>query len=161
VLRSVDSAYAAANRKLSTPRLTTGDQSTRSSGKIRTGRGADAARIAGFAHQGGRNPPDGGGSVATRWRTSLETYRRYLEGAVRAKFDLEGTPMRIGFRTGANPFAEVIGASNMRCARSAWQPVATDSDTLKGLRPPTGPIHSAMSADSARGEFLKRSLSRK
>jgi GTP-binding protein len=57
-----------------------------------------------FAHQGGRNPP-----VIVIHGNSLsdvpETYRRYLEGVIRDKFDLEGTPMRIEFRTTTNPFA--------------------------------------------------------
>ena len=103
VLRSVDSAYAAANRKLSTPRLTRviNDAVERQNPPRR---GAIRPKLR-FAHQGGRNPP-----IIVVHGNSLaeipETYRRYLEGAIRAKFDLEGTPMRIEFRTGANPFAK-------------------------------------------------------
>jgi len=33
------------------------------------------------------------------------SYRRYLEGYFREQFKLEGTPLRIEFRTGANPYA--------------------------------------------------------
>ncbi|NBS98391.1 MAG: GTP-binding protein, partial [Betaproteobacteria bacterium] len=96
VLRSVDAAYAAANRKLSTPRLTRViiDAVERQNPPRR---GATRPKLR-FAHQGGRNPP-----IIVIHGNSLadipETYRRYLEGAVRAKFDLEGTPMRIEFRT--------------------------------------------------------------
>lgn len=103
VLRSVDAAYAAANRKLSTPRLTRViiDAVERQNPPRR---GATRPKLR-FAHQGGRNPP-----IIVIHGNSLadipETYRRYLEGAVRAKFDLEGTPMRIEFRTGANPFSK-------------------------------------------------------
>ena len=103
VLRSVDSAYAAANRKLSTPRLTRviNDAVERQNPPRR---GSTRPKLR-FAHQGGRNPP-----IIVVHGNSLgdipETYRRYLEGAIRAKFDLEGTPMRIEFRTGANPFAK-------------------------------------------------------
>lgn len=35
-----------------------------------------------------------------------DSYRRYLEGFFREKFDLAGTPLRIEFRTGRNPYAE-------------------------------------------------------
>jgi GTP-binding protein len=34
-----------------------------------------------------------------------ETYKRYLENFFREKFALTGTPMRIEFRTGRNPYA--------------------------------------------------------
>ena len=103
VLRSVDAAYAAANRKLSTPRLTRViiDAVERQNPPRR---GSTRPKLR-FAHQGGRNPP-----IIVIHGNSLadipETYRRYLEGAIRAKFDLEGTPMRIEFRTGANPFSK-------------------------------------------------------
>jgi hypothetical protein len=33
------------------------------------------------------------------------TYTRFLEGRFRAVFKLEGTPMRVEYRTGDNPFA--------------------------------------------------------
>jgi len=103
VLRSVDSAYAAANRKLSTPRLTRViNDAVERQNPPRRGMTRPKLR---FAHQGGRNPP-----IIVVHGNSLadipETYRRYLEGAIRAKFDLEGTPMRIEFRIGANPFAK-------------------------------------------------------
>jgi len=35
-----------------------------------------------------------------------DSYRRYLEGAFRAALELEGTPVRIEFRTGANPYKD-------------------------------------------------------
>jgi GTP-binding protein len=35
-----------------------------------------------------------------------DNYRRYLEGWFRREFALEGTPLRIEFRSSANPFAE-------------------------------------------------------
>ncbi|KAA3140998.1 hypothetical protein F1988_12135, partial [Alistipes indistinctus] len=35
-----------------------------------------------------------------------ESYRRYLEGWFRDKFKLEGTPLRIEFRTNKNPYAQ-------------------------------------------------------
>ena len=58
-----------------------------------------------YAHQGGMNPP-----VVVVHGNSLQavsdSYRRYLEGFFREKFDLAGTPLRIEFRTGRNPYAE-------------------------------------------------------
>ena len=35
-----------------------------------------------------------------------ESYRRYLEADFRRVFGLEGTPLRIEFKSGRNPFAE-------------------------------------------------------
>ena len=55
------------------------------------------------AHQGGSNPPV---IVVHGNRTDLvpASYRRYLAGRFRAAFALVGTPLRIEFRTGENPF---------------------------------------------------------
>ncbi|MGC9185956.1 MAG: hypothetical protein ACP5GC_10975, partial [Thiomonas sp.] len=33
------------------------------------------------------------------------TYTRYLEGRLREKFDLTGTPLRIEYRSSINPYA--------------------------------------------------------
>ena len=56
-----------------------------------------------YAHQGGSNPPV---IVVHGNRTDLvpASYRRYLAGRFRAAFALVGTPLRIEFRTGENPF---------------------------------------------------------
>ena len=56
-----------------------------------------------YAHQGGSNPPT---IVVHGNQTDLvpASYRRYLAGRFRAAFDLVGTPLRIEFRTGDNPF---------------------------------------------------------
>ncbi len=57
-----------------------------------------------YAHLGGHNPPkvlihgSRGGLVP-------DSYRRYLERALREALKLEGTPIRIEFRQGENPFA--------------------------------------------------------
>lgn len=58
-----------------------------------------------FAHQGGRNPPlviVHGNLV----ESVPDTYRRYLENVFRKGFKLEGTPVRIEFREGENPFKD-------------------------------------------------------
>ena len=56
-----------------------------------------------YAHQGGSNPPV---IVVHGNQTELvpASYRRYLAGRFRAAFALVGTPLRIEFRTGENPF---------------------------------------------------------
>lgn len=35
-----------------------------------------------------------------------ESYRRYLEGYFRDTFNLAGTPLRVEFRTKANPYVD-------------------------------------------------------
>jgi GTP-binding protein len=35
-----------------------------------------------------------------------EAYKRFLEGRFRKEFDLVGTPLRIQFKSSANPFAD-------------------------------------------------------
>jgi GTP-binding protein len=57
-----------------------------------------------YAHQGGRNPPL---IVVHGNQTERlpQAYRRYLVNAFRKRFDLAGTPVRIEFRSGKNPYA--------------------------------------------------------
>ena len=56
-----------------------------------------------YAHQGGSNPP-----VIVVHGNQTEripaSYRSYLAGRFRSAFDLLGTPLRVEFRTGENPF---------------------------------------------------------
>lgn len=57
-----------------------------------------------YAHQGGQRPP----VVVIHGNQAdelPESYRRYLTRRFREALDLEGTPVRIELRTGANPFA--------------------------------------------------------
>ena len=66
-----------------------------------------------FAHQGGRNPPlivIHGNQV----NHLPDSYRRYLASAFRKAFRLEGTPVKIECRVGANPFA---GKTSNKSAR--------------------------------------------
>jgi GTP-binding protein len=58
-----------------------------------------------FAHQGGRNPP----RViihGNRLKTLPDAYKRYIENQLRARFKIVGTPIRLEFRDGKNPFAD-------------------------------------------------------
>ena len=102
MLKAVDGAYAAAMTKLATPKLTrllldavARQQPPRHSGfrpKMR------------YAHQGGMNPP-----VIVVHGSALDhvsaSYTRYLERTFQEAFKLQGTPLRIQFKSGHNPFA--------------------------------------------------------
>jgi GTP-binding protein len=57
-----------------------------------------------FAHPGGDHPP----TIVihgTRTKHIADSYRRYLENFFRRRYKLEGTPIRIEFREGENPYA--------------------------------------------------------
>jgi GTP-binding protein len=57
-----------------------------------------------FAHPGGSNPP----TIVihgSRTKHIAPAYRRYLENFFRKRYRMEGTPIRIDFRDGDNPFA--------------------------------------------------------
>ena len=56
-----------------------------------------------YAHQGGRNPPV---IVIHGNQTERlpESFRRYLINRFRKRFKLKGTPVRLAFKTGKNPF---------------------------------------------------------
>ena len=102
LMRAVDAAFGAAMAKLPTPKLTRAlmaaveRQSPPKSGLVRP-------KLR-YAHQGGMNPPRViiHGNALER---VPDSYKRYLEGFFRDKFALVGTPMRIEFRTGRNPYA--------------------------------------------------------
>jgi GTP-binding protein len=101
VMRSVDEAFAAAMAKLSTPKLTrTLIAAVAKQQPPRAGYSRPKLR---YAHQGGSNPP-----VIVIHGTALDdvpaTYRRYLEATFRKAFGLVGTPLRVEFRTGRNPY---------------------------------------------------------
>ncbi|MCW5298453.1 ribosome biogenesis GTPase Der [Herbaspirillum lusitanum] len=102
VMKSIDSAYAAAMSNLTTPKLTRAlieaveHQQPRRKGSIRP-------KLR-YAHQGGMNPP-----IVVIHGNALEgvddSYKRYLEKHFRETFSLVGTPLRIEFRSSKNPFA--------------------------------------------------------
>lgn len=103
LLKSVDTAYCAAMAKLPTPKLTRALQSaiTRQQ-PPRAGLIRPKLR---YAHQGGMNPP-----LIVIHGNALnhvpESYRRYLEGALRKAFKLQGTPLKVQFKHGRNPYAD-------------------------------------------------------
>ncbi len=104
LLKSVDKAFAAAMAKLPTPRLTrTLQLAVERQQPPRSGLVRPKMR---YAHQGGVNPP-----LIIVHGTALhsvpDAYRRYLEHFFSDAFKLQGTPLRIQFKVGANPYADV------------------------------------------------------
>ena len=103
LLKSVDEAYAAAMARLPTPRLTRALQlAVQRQQPPRAGMVRPKLR---YAHQGGVNPP-----LVVVHGTALnhvpDAYRRYLEHFLTDTFQLRGTPLRIQFKTGVNPYAD-------------------------------------------------------
>ncbi|HEY0878302.1 MAG TPA: ribosome biogenesis GTPase Der [Zeimonas sp.] len=102
LMRSVQAAYAAATAKLSTPKLTRALQEAVER-QPPPRRGATRPKMR-YAHQGGQNPP-----IVVVHGSALadvpDAYRRYLESWFRERFALSGTPLRVEFRSGANPYA--------------------------------------------------------
>nr|WP_211163375.1 ribosome biogenesis GTPase Der [Azoarcus taiwanensis] len=102
VLKSVDAAFAAAMSDLSTPRLTrTLQVAVAKQAPPRHGVFRPKMR---YAHQGGSNPP-----VVVIHGSALDqvpaSYVRFLERSFIEAFKLQGTPLRIQFKTAHNPYA--------------------------------------------------------
>lgn len=99
---SVQSAWLAASRELSTPQLTRELERAVAAHQPPLVRGRRIKLR--YAHQGGRNPPVI--VVHGNQAESLpESYKRYLANRFREVFDLYGTPVRFELRSGKNPFA--------------------------------------------------------
>ena len=103
LLRSVNAAHAAAFAKLSTPRLTRElIAAVEQQPPPRKGIFRPKMR---YAHQGGQNPPriivHGNALDAVP-----DSYRRYLEARFRTAFNLDGTPLRIEFKSSQNPYIQ-------------------------------------------------------
>ena len=118
LLKSVNQAYAAAMTKLPTPQLTRVLEEAIQ--KQQPPRGAFRPKMR-YAHQGGSNPP-----LIVIHGSALDkipdSYRRYLEKTFCDAFKLQGTPLRIEFKSGKNPFADkkhVLTESEQRAAHRA------------------------------------------
>ena len=102
MMRSVEAAWASANARMATGELT---RVLREAAARHPPPAVRGRRIKlRYAHQGGVNPP----VVVVHGNSAEETpepYARYLARAVRTRFGLHGTPLRIEFRSGENPFA--------------------------------------------------------
>jgi GTP-binding protein len=101
LLEAVDGAYRAATMDLPTPELTRVLEMAVQEHQPPLVRGRRIKLR--YAHQGGKNPP----IIVIHGNQTEEvpgSYQRYLGNRYREVFDLHGTPLRIEFRTGANPY---------------------------------------------------------
>ncbi len=102
LMQSVHSAYQASMREIATPELTRTLEAALEAHQPPLVRGRRIKLR--YAHQGGRNPPliviQG-----NQTRHVPEAYRRYLINVFRKSYHLDGTPVRIEFRSDDNPFA--------------------------------------------------------
>ncbi|MGE7136830.1 ribosome biogenesis GTPase Der [Luteibacter sp. NPDC031894] len=102
LMKAVVRAHAAATKELSSSELTRTLEKAYEAYQPPLVRG-HAPKLR-YAHPGGSNPP----TIVihgSRTKHIAPAYRRYLEGFFRKRFRLEGTPVRIDFRDGENPFA--------------------------------------------------------
>jgi GTPase len=101
VMASVDKAYRAAMREMGTSELTKVMEAAvvQHQPPMIAGRRIKLR----YAHQGGKNPPVivVHGNQTDR---APDAYKRYLMGVFREAFELQGTPVRVEFRTGGNPY---------------------------------------------------------
>jgi GTP-binding protein len=101
LVHMIDVAYAAAMRDIPTPELTRALEAEIEQHQPPLVRGRRIKLR--YAHQGGRNPPViivHGNQV----EHVPEAYRRYLANVFRRNFHLEGSPVRVEFRSDENPF---------------------------------------------------------
>ncbi|HZJ81770.1 MAG TPA: ribosome biogenesis GTPase Der [Guyparkeria sp.] len=101
LFESVDQAYAAAMRSLSTNALTRTLEAAVEQHQPPLVHGR-RIRLR-YAHQGGSNPP----VIVIHGKQTKRLpghYHRYLESYFRKEYDLKGTPIRIEFRTDTNPY---------------------------------------------------------
>jgi GTP-binding protein len=102
LMRAVVRAHAAATKELGSSDLTRTLEKAYEAYQPPLVRG-HAPKLR-FAHPGGSNPP----TVVihgSRTKHIAPAYRRYLENFFRKRYRLEGTPIRIEFREGENPYA--------------------------------------------------------
>jgi len=102
LMKSVHEAYRASMREIATPELTRTLEGALEAHQPPLVRGRRIKLR--YAHQGGRNPP-----VivihGNQTRHVPEAYRRYLVNVFRKTYDLQGTPVRVEFRSDENPYA--------------------------------------------------------
>lgn len=102
LMRRINQVHTAANRKLTASDLTRALEAAYAAYQPPLVRGHSPKLR--YAHPGGSNPP----TIVihgSRTRHLADSYRRYLENFFRKRYKLDGTPIRIDFRDGENPFA--------------------------------------------------------
>ena len=103
--QAIAEAHASATKKMTTPVLTRLVlEAVEHQAPKRAGHFRPKLR---YAHQGGMNPP-----IVVVHGNSLEhvsdSYKRFLEGRIRAHFKLVGTPLRIEMKSSRNPFDDKL-----------------------------------------------------
>ncbi|HEC20359.1 MAG TPA: ribosome biogenesis GTPase Der [Gammaproteobacteria bacterium] len=101
LFKPIHKAYVSATRHFSTPELTRILERAVENHQPPLVRGRRIKLR--YAHQGGRNPP----TIVIHGNQTKDVpdaYRRYLQNCFRKALKLEGTPVRIEFKTGVNPF---------------------------------------------------------
>ena len=101
LLRAVERTFQSATRQFSTSELTRALEIAYQALQPPVVRGHTAKLR--FAHPGGSNPP----TIiihGTRVKSLPVSYKRYLENFFRKRFKLVGTPLRLEFRVGENPY---------------------------------------------------------
>lgn len=103
LFKSVDTAYKAAFAKLATPQLTRVLLDALQQHQPPISKGIRPKLR--YAHQGGSNPP-----IVVVHGSHVDgvkdAYTRFLEKTFRRTFQLSGTPLRVQYKQGHNPFAE-------------------------------------------------------
>jgi GTPase len=115
LIRAVGNAYDASMCEMPTPELTRVLETAIQQHQPPLVRGRRIKLR--YAHQGGRNPPIivvHGNQV----QHVPDAYRRYLSNVFRKNFKLEGTPVRVEFRSDENPFKDKRNPLTPRQVRS-------------------------------------------
>ncbi|WP_067645593.1 ribosome biogenesis GTPase Der [Dokdonella koreensis] len=102
LMKAVNRSHAAASRTFTSSELTRALEAAYEGYQPPLVRG-HAPKLK-YAHPGGTNPP----TIVihgSRTRHLADAYRRYLENFFRKRYRLVGTPIRIEFRDGENPYA--------------------------------------------------------
>ena len=103
LFKAIHRAHASATREFGTSEVTRAIEAAYAANPPPAVRG-HVAKLR-FAHPGGENPP----TIVVhgnRLRTLPESYKRYLENFFRKRFKLVGTPIRLEFREGENPYKD-------------------------------------------------------
>jgi GTP-binding protein len=102
LMKAVDRAHTSATKQFTSSELNKAIETAYASYQPPLVRG-HAPKLR-YAHPGGTNPP----TIVihgSRTKHLADSYRRYLENFFRKRFKLVGTPLRLEFRDGENPFA--------------------------------------------------------
>jgi GTP-binding protein len=134
ILKFVDEAYLGAFMKMSTPKLTRVLFDTLQQHQPPIFKGIRPKLR--YAHQGGSNPPviviHGNHVNAIK-----DSYMRFLEGAFRQAFQIIGTPLRVQFKQGENPYLDEEkrkpkeGLVSMRRRKNALRKKLTEKNKLE------------------------------